>query len=247
MPPTPSALLRLLRALDENDVLPDHHNIDPEDTSCPIGRTFGEWRRAGYPGAEPLPTPRYKLIVGPDPAPESPADWLDGDTRCFIEARHRSFTARLSEKQAEVLSFGRYQRVPLFAYIHGGVHLFLREGDAERAAGSHAGWDTCQVGWMFIGPADAENPDPDKLAADIVEAWNMYLSGDVWCWRVIDTHDADEVVESLSNCYGEDSAREEGEAALASLLADATPPLVDETAYAACMSALSDPSGPRNP
>ena len=234
---TTSALLRALAG----DIAPDFFTADP---------AYIAWCKAGYPGAEPLPTPRYRLVVERDPYPESPADWLDGDTRCFIEARHRSFTVRLSEKQAEVLSFGRYRRIPLFAYIHSGVHLFLRKEDADSAAGGHSSWDTCQVGWLHIGPADDETPDPDRLAADIVEAWNMYLSGDVWCWRVIDTHDDGEVIESLSNCYGEDSAREEGEAALASLTlvdeddADAAPPLVDEASYAACMAALSDP-GPR--
>lgn len=236
---TTSALLRALAG----DIAPDFFTTDP---------AYIAWCKAGYPGAEPLPTtPRYRFVVERDPEPESPADWLDGDTRCFIEANHPRFSALLSEKQAEVLSFGRYRRVPVFAYIHGGVRLFLSEADADRAAGAHAGWDTGRIGWMHIGPADAENPDPDKLAEDIVEAWNMYLSGDVWCWRVLDPDG--EVVESLSNCYGEDSAREEGEAALASFTlvdeddTDAAPPLVNEASYAACMAALSDPTGPRRP
>lgn len=234
---TTSALLRALA----KDIAPDFFTTNP---------AYIAWCRAGYPGAEPLPTPRYKLVVERDPNPESPADWLDGDTRCFIEARHRSFTVRLSEEQRAIVHNGTHRRAPLFAYIHGGVHLFLREGDAERAAGSHAGWDTCQVGWVYLGPADVENPDPDKLAGHVVDAWNMYLSGDVWCWRVLDTHNEDEVVESLSNCYGEDSAREEGEAALRGFLEDdpdAPAPLVTEDAYAACMAALADPSGPRRP
>lgn len=169
------------------------------------------WVDAGCPDAGPT----YTLKVERDPDPQSPEEW--GNTDLFLVGRHRSFTVRSIDGVAalDASAFdgkGSHFAIPLYAYIHSGTHLFLRKGDADTAAGSHAGWDTCEVGTVLVSRTEwPEAEDALAAAQSLVAEWNTYLSGDVWGYAIED--EDGNVEDSCWGYYGEDAARTDGEMA----------------------------------
>lgn len=190
MHPTTKALLDAVRR---------EHPFALDGTDAASREAEFRWRQAGCPDA----CPRYTVAVVQDPDPESPEAWA-ADIDLFLVAGHRSFDVRAPALVAKLDAAayggrGSHKAFRVYAYIHSGVHLFLRAGDATRAAGSHAGWDTCAVGHVFVQREAYGDDDAAMLkAADgLVSSWNAYLSGDIWGYTVTD--EAGDVVES---CWG---------------------------------------------
>jgi hypothetical protein len=92
----------------------------------------------------------------------------------------------------------------LNAYIHSGVALSLGEFGCP--------WDSGQVGWVFVkeehgwGEIDGKLTTHEQMAQWLVEGWNQYLSGDVWCFDIEDSDG--EILDSCGGIYGMENALE---------------------------------------
>ena len=92
----------------------------------------------------------------------------------------------------------------LNAYIHSGVTLSLGEFGCP--------WDSGQVGWVFVkeengwGERDGKPITHEQIAEWLVDEWNQYLSGDVWCFDIEDSDG--EVLDSCGGIYGMENALE---------------------------------------
>ena len=90
-----------------------------------------------------------------------------------------------------------YEVFPLQAYIHGGVALSLGSFPCP--------WDSGHVGWVLVKESDhrddfGEHGEARRRRAEaLVEAWNQYLSGDVWGYVIADG-DGEEV--EHGSCWG---------------------------------------------
>lgn len=107
------------------------------------------------------------------------------DKGLFLVASHRDFyVPEPGEKRCRE-TFNEYVRdyerthwiFPIEAYIHSGVRLAM----------SHTGnfpdrqWDVSQVGAIFAAKSEWRlSKSARKAAEGYMEAWNQYLSGDVW-------------------------------------------------------------------
>ena len=134
------------------------------------------------------------FYITPDECPERPDSW--GDNNLFLVHYHRDCWIVNDDviKEDDVKNWYRqefdnydggvfpcaekYWIYAVSAYIHSGVRLSLNKTffyDAQ-------GWDTSHVGAVLV--AKEEWPDEEKAkeaAEGMVEEWNQYLSGDVWC------------------------------------------------------------------
>lgn len=106
--------------------------------------------------------------------------------------------------------------LPVYMYDHGGITIRTRPFSC--------GWDSGQVGFIFMSKAKAREAwgvkrISKKLLGKITEAleyevkvYDQYLTGDVWGY-VVETEDG-EHVDSCWGFFGEEEARSEGESAL---------------------------------
>lgn len=157
-----------------------------------------------------------KLLIERDEHASSPSEY--GDEGLFIVANHRQFYVpapgekRVPNSANEVVDkySDTHHVFGLEAYIHGGVVLALNgEGNFPDRQ-----WDVSQVGFVFASKAEWTNrADARKAVLGKVEEWNQYLSGDVWGYIIENDEGYD--VDSCWGFYGEEYARQEGEAALA--------------------------------
>lgn len=158
---------------------------------------------------------RFTVEIIPDYDAESPGDSEDKDG-AFVVANHRDFAPRnpLNIRPADVRGDGDedegsgyaadYWIFPLFAYIHGGVSLSL--------GSFRCPWDSGQIGYLLLARSTWGNEPAAQAAAEsTVAAWNQYLSGDVYGYRVLD-EDGD-CLDSCWGFYGQDDAESEGRAA----------------------------------
>ena len=124
---------------------------------------------------------------------QSPQEW--GDDKHFLVGYHRDFTVdhnkRIDKDLAQEIAKGKetenseaqcyvkaYHIFGLEAYIHSGVALALaHEGNfCDRQ------WDVSQLGLVFVAKEEWKTRDKAREAArGLVEEWNRYLSGDVYC------------------------------------------------------------------
>ncbi len=135
--------------------------------------------------------------IYPDDDPQSPDD--RGDDNLFLVGFHRDFTVERKgygkDTTIEALEKGLegYHVLPLEAYIHGGVMLYLSGG-----ATVDRQWDVSQLGAVFVSKKEAKTKaQARKLALGLIEEWNNYLSGNVWGYKVEDK-DGNE----LDSCWG---------------------------------------------
>jgi len=165
---------------------------------------------------------RVKIIR--DESPESPDGW--GNEDCFLVAfDKRNFWVERKgyEKDTFVGEDGLienphpdYHVFLLRAYIHSGVALSL--GTEYPFNDS---WDSGWIGYVLVSKAEWPDPLKARLAALAeVETWNQYLSGDIWGYVVEKVESCDlghEHATEMDSCwgfYGEETAKEAGEALL---------------------------------
>jgi len=123
-----------------------------------------------------------------DEMAESPDE--DGDDAVFLVNYHSDFDVRRDEIITEDDVRDWYQatrKIPqeetyfLFALaslVHSGVWLSLE----RNFACDPGGWDTSHVGMVLVSRKEAEIVSKAcELAQGLIEHWNKYLSGDVYC------------------------------------------------------------------
>lgn len=148
----------------------------------------------------------YEICIYPDEQPmEDPNDW--DDEYGFLIHDHRDFSTApsgldpsdaqdifndyASGKITYVIGKVRYWIFPVYAYIHGGVKLYLSKISANRF--EPTGFDTSFKGFVLINknkPALWSFDEALKAAHDIIDIWNQYLNGEVYgytspegsCW-----------------------------------------------------------------
>ena len=153
-----------------------------------------------------------------DEYPEGPDKWDNDDL--FLVHYHRDFQVEkekiIQEEEVASLYNGEkisqekeYRIFPVKAYIHSGVSLSLGTGGFGHDPG---GWDTSHVGACLAKRKDFPTREKaEKACESLVEEWNQYLSGDVYC-LVKDTLDNKKsLVDTDSVCgyYGLKYAKEE--------------------------------------
>lgn len=162
-----------------------------------------------------------------DENPESPDAWENTD--CFLVHYHRDFQIENEICPKDVLGYiytrnadaydkdtaeqveKDYWVFPVSAYIHSGVSLSLDDGFRGRLAQGHYQFDVSHVGAVLAAKEDFKTKDKAKdAAAGLVETWNQYLSGDVYC-LVCEKLDKDKQSIDFDTCggyYGLDYAKE---------------------------------------
>lgn len=153
-----------------------------------------------------------------DEMPMSPDEW--GDESLFLVHYHRDFWVERKKTiaQEELASLYRGEKIeqekdyrifPVKAYIHSGVSLSLGTGGFGHDPG---GWDTSHVGVCLASKKEFPTKDKaEKACEGLVDEWNKYLGGDVYC-LVKDSMDEDKkLVEHASVCgnYGYKDALKE--------------------------------------
>jgi hypothetical protein len=104
-----------------------------------------------------------------------------------------------------------YWILPVQAYIHSGVSLTL-ESFAGKLPGGHYEFDVSRCGFVLAAKKEFRTrKQAYKIAKGLIESWNMYLAGDVYCC-VVEYYDNDKEQENYDVCcgfYGFESAKEE--------------------------------------
>ena len=130
---------------------------------------------------------------------DSPDEW--GDDNLFLVNYHRDFWVERKEviTKDEVrdiylrgkTDYGDIERqfhiFPLSCLVHSGVWLSL--GDSFGS--DPGGWDTSHVGLVLVSKKETRYKKKAlEIARGLVETWNTYLTGDVYC-LVKETYDKD--------------------------------------------------------
>ena len=177
----------------------------------------------------------YELEILQDESHESPREWDNlGTMICF----HRRYN--LGDKNDIINSddFNSWNEqrewieknikpavlLPLYLYDHSGITM--------NTTGFSCGWDSGQVGWIFVTKEQVRKEyGVKRITKDIVDkvtkvlegevkTYDQYLTGDVYGYRIsqIDVCDKGcEHKDEIDSCwgfYGEESAQEEGERTL---------------------------------
>lgn len=156
------------------------------------------------------------VAIHPDQDPESPRDWDNvGTMVCW----HRNY--RLGDKHEyktpqDFIESDDYKTaaviLPLRLYDHSGITMSVGSGPSPFDPG---GWDSGQVGWIFVGPERAKSewgdgPDglakADKYLRGEVETYDQFLTGAVYGFVIKD--ESGNQVDSCWGHYGMDYAKE---------------------------------------
>ena len=166
----------------------------------------------------------FTIELIPDDDAENPKEWADGP--CFLLHYHRQFTHYpkgmpthgqayvdwLGENYYEVPKDEREWLVfPLESYIHGGVML------AFEGAGNFPDrqWDVSRCGSILVKKSELwRGADPQKLAEAHLAEWNMYLSGDIWGFKVLDAEGEEVDLDVCWGNYGEENAFQQAQEAI---------------------------------
>jgi len=149
---------------------------------------------------------------------ESPDVWKNDDV--FLVHYHRDFWVERKDKivEEELADLYRGEKIeqekeyrifPVSAFIHSGVSLSLgRRG----FMGDPVGWDTSHVGACLASRKDfPTDKRAEEACGSLIEEWNEYLSGDVYC-LVKDKMDKDKNLvqhDSVCGVYGYKNAKED--------------------------------------
>ena len=161
-------------------------------------------------------TQKYKgclIEICQDEDAQSPDKWDTSEV--FLTAYHSDFGVPsdiVSKEECQALSTGepgdyevekerieelkkKYWHFGLEAYIHSGVSLALSyEGNFPDRR-----WDVSQLGLVFIAKSSAKTRKrAKKLAEDLIENWNDYLSGNVFGFSTSDDKNGIEI----DSCWG---------------------------------------------
>ncbi len=171
-----------------------------------------------------------------DSDPMSPAEWEDDESVFFVHYHTQFwienercpkivlgyiFTGNDDECDkdgAEELLKG-YHCFAVDAYIHSGVSLSLSGGFNGRLPQGHQQFDVSSVGAVLVkkkefgaGGVQFEHTreEAEAIAQSVVEQWNQYLSGDVYCCVVekLNTNKEQCDYDVVGGFYGFDYAKE---------------------------------------
>ena len=156
------------------------------------------------------------LTIKLEPEEDAPSPQEDGDDGLFLVANHPQFYVpppgmkRCPNDPEEVVELYKdtHWRFNLEAYIHSGVVLALSgEGNFPDRK-----WDVSQLGFVFAAKSEWQSEEEArKVALNLVETWNQYLSGDVWCWTIEDENGKE--LEACGGTYGLEEAKKDAIAA----------------------------------
>lgn len=158
-----------------------------------------------YPLYEVFEYRGIKINIEYDPSPCSPEEddcddcFLIGDARCLnvksssLDIDH---VRDVIEENKRMFVDG-YWIFPVSIYEHGGVALSL---------GEVHGWDYSN-GWAFVAVKRQakwswQKEEALKIAEEVIDEWNQYLSGDVYGYKIEDIYI---IGDSCWGYYGEDS------------------------------------------
>jgi len=158
---------------------------------------------------EAIETIKYRgcdIEIFPDECcQEDPNDW--DDDYMFLIYDHRDFSTAprgMDSRDAQtifehymeghttyLIDKIRYWIIPVYAYIHGGVSLYISRRDANRY--EPTGFDTSFKGFALVNknePKFWSFDDALNAAEELLVIWNQYLSGEVYgyssqygsCW-----------------------------------------------------------------
>jgi len=106
--------------------------------------------------------------------------------------------------------------LPLYLYDHSGISISTSEFGCP--------WDSGQIGYIYMTRATIEEHFNGKKKDALlclkseVEEYDTYLRGDVWGYKILDTEEDDEEIDSCHGFYGREDAEEEGESILKSII-----------------------------
>jgi len=163
-----------------------------------------------------------KLVIEQDIHAESPLDEFEAADIVYSDrSSYRLGNMTTSEAEAkygeDFLARVDIKSKPVYAYVHSGVTVSTRPFSCP--------WDSGQSGYVLITKDAFEScvggDWDDDMVVDayldsVVRVFDTFLTGDVWCVRV--ESDDGEVLDSLCEIYGRDSAEADGEAMLKDML-----------------------------
>ena len=153
-----------------------------------------------------------------DEGGESPDNW--GDESLFLVNYHRDFHVENKEviSEDEVRAYYQGEKIEqvkeyriffLTSYIHSGVTLYLGESSNPSGVG-YGHFDTSHVGLVFASKKEfPQLKDAEKAVEGLIETWNKYLHGDVYC-LVRENFDLEKNYQehdTLGGCYGFEDAK----------------------------------------
>ncbi|MCD6468524.1 MAG: hypothetical protein J7L32_04345 [Thermoplasmata archaeon] len=153
-----------------------------------------------------------------DNYPTSPDEWEDNNL--FLVHYHKQFWVDRPDivTKEDIRDWYQGEKIdaeddyfifPVKAYIHSGVHLDIGTGGFPFDAG---GWDTSHVGACLASRDEFKTEEKGMEACkSLIDEWNTYLSGDVYCVVKEKLNKDKEVIDYDIVCgyYGEKYAEEE--------------------------------------
>lgn len=153
-----------------------------------------------------------------DEYPDSPAEM--GDDALFLIHYHRQFQVEKEDiiKKDDIARWYKGEKIdqekdfhifPVSALIHGGVSL--RQGK-QGFGMDPGGWDTSHVGATLASKKEWKSENKaEKASESLVETWNEYLSGAVYCLVKDKLNSKKKLVDSDIVCgyYGYNDAKKE--------------------------------------
>lgn len=134
---------------------------------------------------------QYRVEIFYDDQAESPDQWEDKGL--FLVHDHRQFSVTREgfdpqdiveylRKQEDARDYSDYHIFPVAAYIHSGIVLSL-------GSGSHfpdQSWDVSHCGFVLVAKKEWTEPDAARMVAEgLIEEWNIYLSGQVYGFKLL--------------------------------------------------------------
>ncbi len=132
----------------------------------------------------------YTITVEQDENPLNPDEM--GENVVFLSTNHRDFKMDPPKDVTDNINWKQWKKFPLYAYIHSGVSLSLRNDIYP----FNDRFDACQVGNVFVKKSKRKGFNLEEVAQSYVNAWNDFLSGDVWVYII------DKDGEQIDSCGG---------------------------------------------
>ena len=182
---------------------------------------------------------KYTLEIKNDDFYDSPREW-DNIGTMYCQHRCYNLGDKFSIDNDECYSFADELKqievkqgeiaiaIPLFLYDHSGISMSYGDAitkDFESFVKPDCGWDSGMLGFIFITKEKVRKEynvkriskkllnNVVKILESEVEAYNQYLTGDVYYYEVLDSDGC--CVESCGGFYSEKEAIAEGKSMLA--------------------------------
>lgn len=165
---------------------------------------------------------KYQIEIIQDSDPESPREWDNlGTMVCFHrnydlgdkhDYNHNDYNGWKEMKESIIRNENVGVILPLYLYDHSGITM--------NTTGFSCGWDSGQVGFIFVSKEKIREEfgvkyvtkkvieKVEKLLVGEVETYDQYLTGDIYGYRITDT-ETDEELDSCWGFYGSDYCLEE--------------------------------------